>query len=159
MGKVVFEFDPFELLGLDAPKGRTKREALEEIAEYTKDELLQFYGEGKSPASGGEWKKTLSPKYKEIKKEISSSGIANMELSGDMLDALDWQISGGKIRIGWFDSTEAAKAEGHQTGYAGHPTIKNGPKRQLLPDQGGNFKPTIRSGMKAIAKEFMPDED
>lgn len=157
--KVVFEFDPFEMLGLDSPSRSVKRDALEEIAEFARDELLQYYGEGKSPAAGGEWKRTLSAGYKKLKGDISSSNFANMELSGDMLDALEYKVVGGKIQLGWFDATEAAKAEGHQTGYKGHPTIKDGPKRQLLPDNGGEFKRDIKQGMKAIAKEFLPDDD
>jgi hypothetical protein len=159
--KVVFEFDPFDAAGMEPPSGkRDLKAALREIGEYVRDELLQYYGDGKSPAMSGEWKKKLTKEYKARKALESSSGFANMELSGDMLDALEFEVtSDGKIKIGWFDSEQAAKAEGHQTGYKGHPTITDGPRRQLLPEKGGSFRKDIVSGMKEIASEFMPDEE
>lgn len=158
--KVIYEFDPFKETKVEQPDNRRdKNSALKEIAEYVRDELLQHYGDGESPVAGGKWKRRLSKDYAELKKEISGSNFANMELYGDMLDSLEYRIEGGKIKIGWFSGEEAAKAYGHQTGYEGHPTIKNGPVRQLLPEQGQKLKPDIREGMKQIAQEFMPEED
>lgn len=158
--KVVFEFDPFEMANVDRPTTKADRsEALREIADYVKTEMLQYYGDGTSPASGGKWKQSLSPAYKKIKEDISGVDFSNMELYGDMLDALEVKIVNNKIRVGWFTGEQAAKAYGHQTGYEGHPTIKNGPVRQLVPDEGGKFKSPIVKGMKEIAKAFIEEED
>lgn len=158
--KVVFEFDPFEMANVDKPTSRRDRaEALKEIAEYVKTEMLQHYGEATSPASGGRWKASLSPAYEKIKEDISGSNEANMELYGDMLDALEVRIDGNRIKVGWFSGEQAAKAYGHQTGYEGHPTIKRGPVRQLVPEEGGKFKSPIVRGMKEIAEAFLEDEE
>lgn len=157
--KVVFEFDPFEMANVDEPSSRADRsEALREIADYVKTEMLQYYGEGRSPASGGKWKQKLSPAYEKIKEDISGVDFSNMELYGDMLDAMEVKIVGGKIKVGWFTGQEAAKAYGHQTGFEGHPTIKNGPVRQLVPEEGGKFKSDIVKGMKEIAQAFLDEE-
>lgn len=157
--KVVYEFDPFDEVKLDKPESkRDKTKAMKEIAEYVRDELLQHYGDGESPVSKGKWKRKLSKEYEKFKEGISGSDIANMELYGDMLDSLEYKIEGNKIKIGWFDTSEAPKAYGHQTGFEGHPTIKKGPVRQLLPNDGQKLKPDIREGMKAIAKEFIEED-
>lgn len=157
--KVVYEFDPFEETSLNAPeKKSSRRDALKEIAEYVRDELLQYYGDGESPVSRGKWKSKLSSEYAKLKEEISGVDFANMELYGDMLDSLEYKITGNKIQIGWFGGEEGAKAYGHQTGYDGHPTIKKGPVRQLLPNEGERLRPDIREGMKQIAKEFIQED-
>lgn len=153
--RVVYKFDPFDEVGVDAPeKKRSHKKALEEIAEYVRDEILQYVGEGKSPVSGGAWKRSLSPEYKKLKKEISGSDFANMELYGDMLDSLEYRIKGDTIEIGWFSGEQAAKADGHNN-FSGESTL---PTRQSIPKENQSFKRDIVSGMKAIAKEFI-DED
>ncbi len=153
--KVVFEFDPFELTGLDDPiKKSDRKSALNDIADYVKSEVLQYVGQGESPVSGGRWQKKLSPAYAHIKEKISSSNFANMELTGEMLDALETRVVGGKIQIGWFGGEQAAKADGHNN-FSGDSSL---PTRQSIPKPGQTFKRDIVSGMKDIAKEFLPDD-
>jgi len=152
--KVVYEFDPFEETGLDRPSSKKDRsEALKQIADYVRDEILQYVGEGKSPVSGGAWKRSLSPEYKKLKEDLSSAGFANMELHGDMLDALEAKVVGNKIKVGWFGGEQAAKADGHNN-FSGDSEL---PTRQSIPKPGESFKRDIVQGMKAIAKEFIED--
>jgi hypothetical protein len=153
--KVVYEFDPFDQIGTDRPSSKKEtRKALEEIAEYVKTEILQYVGEAQSPVSGGRWKQSLSPEYKKLKKEISGSAIANMELYGDMLDALEARVVGNKIKVGWFGGEQAAKADGHNN-FSGESSL---PTRQSIPKEGQKFKRDIMQGIKEIAQEFI-DED
>lgn len=154
--RVVYSFDPFEIAGLDKPRNKSvRRDALEEIADYVKTEMLQYIGEGKSPVQGGEWQRKLSKAYAEAKAKVSSAGFANMELTGDMLDALDFKIKGdGTIEIGWFGGENAAKAHGHQNGN----DDTNLPVRQLVPDKKQTFRKDIVKGMKEIADAFSEDE-
>jgi hypothetical protein len=156
--KVAYEFDPFELIGLDAPKDRsTRREALEEIADYVRTEILQYVGDAKSPVKGGAWKASLSPAYAKLKAEISGSSKANMELTGDMLDAMECVItSRGTLELR-IKGAEAAKADGHNN-FSGDSSL---PAREFIPneDKGQTFKQPILNGMKQIARAFIDEED
>jgi hypothetical protein len=157
--KLVYEFDPVELLGVSLPEGRSKRrEVLEELADYVRTEVLSYVGDGKSPVAGGQWKRSLSPEYKKVKEKISGSTFANLELYGDMLDALEARVtSKGTIQFGIWDATEAAKADGHNN-FSGESEL---PAREFIPNEDKNqtFKKPIVDGMKAIAKEFFNGED
>lgn len=157
--KVSFEFDPWELAGVEKPKDRTKvREAQEEIADYLKTEALSYIASATSPVKNGEWKKTLSKDYKKLKEEISGSSEANMELFGDMLDALDVKVKpGGKLEYGVFGKEQALKADGHNhTGVFGKSKFL--PKREFIPKEGETFKRDIIAGMKDILEEIGEDD-
>lgn len=147
---VFFEFDPFEDLGLDPPQDPT--DALAEIADYVKTEILLFVGQGESPVEGGDWKRSLSPEYKKIKEKISGATFANLELTGDMLDSLEAKVVDGKIQVGIWDQSQVPKAYNHNVG----DTL---PRRQFIPEQGQGFVSSIQQGMKDIAESFMDDEE
>ena len=55
----------------------------------------------------------------------------DMTLFGDMLEAIDGQFAGPNVTLE-ITGAEATKAYAHMTGYKGHPTIKNGPKREFF---------------------------
>ena len=87
-GKISFEFDPFELTGIAPIKDAgLKRRALEDAADFVKQEVLQYVSESKSPVSGGSWKRSLSKEYRKLKTSEGGSSVADMQLTGDMLDA------------------------------------------------------------------------
>lgn len=158
--RVVYEFDPFYETGVPAPENaRERKAALEEIADYVKTEVLDYVGEASSPVEGGEWTKKLNENYEKIKAKISSSTVANMELYGDMLDALQTKINVGKgtIEIGWFGGEQAAKADGHNN-FSGESSL---PLRQSIPngDEDETFKRPIVEGMKEIALEYFDAEE
>jgi hypothetical protein len=157
LSKVVYEFDPFELAGLDKPSTKSDlRAALKEIADYVKTETLSYVGEGKSPVAGGSFKHSLSPAYKKIKEKISGADFANLELTGDMLDALETKITDdGMIQIGIWGK-EAAKADGHNN-FSGKSTL---PAREFIPNENKSqtFKRDILSGIRGIAEAFLEDD-
>lgn len=144
------------LVDVDMPEGLTAAERdalLEEIGDYTVTSMLDFIGEGKSPVTGRNFQK-LSAKYAD--KEKGGSRVSNLELDGDMLDALDFEITKGKLKVGIFDEDQAIKAYGHQTGFEGHPWLDGkAPARQILPDKGEDFVGRIKSGIDDIIEEFM----
>lgn len=154
MAKYGFEFDPFKLTGVNVPK-ENREEALEAVADFLKESALSEIGAGRSPVQGGPWKKSLTPEYKERKKEESSSVTANLELSGDLLDALDVKArSMSKLFYGVEGSKElAGKAEGNNIGSYGR-NPDEGKARRFIPEEGETFKPSIISGMRAILQEF-----
>ena len=135
-----------------------KTEAKEEIAEFVIDSILDSVGEGKSPVKGGRWKKSLSSEYLKVKKGFSSSGIANMELTGDMLDSLISKSKANSIEVGIFSKKEAPKAFNHNTRQS---KANPNPQRQFIPTEKEKFKRNIESGIKEILKdhekEVVPD--
>lgn len=157
--KVSFKFDPWELAGIEKPKDKSKvKAAQEEVAEYVQGEVLGYVGEAKSPVSGGSYKSTLSKKYKEYKSEYSSSTDANLELHGDMLDALEVKtLSKGELELGVYGKEQAMKADGHNhSGVFGTSTL---PKREFIPKKGQTFKRDIVNGIKNILMEYEDGEE
>lgn len=156
MKKVAFEFDPFELTGVAAPKKAKDRErALKEAAEFVKTEVLDYVAQSKTPVAGGSFKKTLSPDYKRKKLEEGGSGRADLELSGDMLDALEVARKRGKMLSLQITGAEAPKADGHNN----HSGSSKLPERIFIPKEGGNFKPAILSGLKRLLEEHTDEEE
>ena len=49
-----------------------------------------------------------------------------------MLESLKTEVDGSRVTLKIDDSEQAAKAFGHVSGYEGHPTIKDGPKRDFF---------------------------
>lgn len=72
----------------------------------------------------------------------------NLELTGAMIESLDFEQSGSKVTFD-IESGQTGKAYGHISGFEGHPTIKNGKKR--------NFFGAIKKDLKEIKKEFRSD--
>jgi hypothetical protein len=133
-------------------------EALEEIGEYLLQEILTSVGGGKTPVQGGRYKKTLSKAYKSEKKKISSSTIANMELHGDMLDALDFKIDVNKmnVEIGFLEGAEQQqidKADNHNKFSAKAKKTKL-PARQFIPRSNERFKKKIMKEVQSIAEGY-----
>lgn len=115
--------------------------------------MLKTVNGAKSPVAGGEWKSTLSPEYKKKKIGEGLSGKADMEESGAMLDALDFEDDGeDSIRFGFFGD-EAPKADGHNN-FSGKSDL---PRRQSLPDVGDEFTPSIQKGIEAIIADNLAD--
>lgn len=150
--KVIYEFDPFALSGVEAPKGEARDQALEEIAEYIKTEALSYIADGRSPVAGGSFKRTLSPDYKDRKESISGVDYANLELHGDMLNALECESTRGtKLKFG-IEGAEAPKADGHNN-FSGESNL---PAREFIPNasKGQTFRREIIKGIRQIAEEY-----
>lgn len=161
--KVEFEFDPFELVGLDDVKERlTKRatsEALSEIADLVLEEVLAIVSSGRSPVTGRQFK-GLSPAYKAFKDEFGATPEANLELTGDMLDGLRVKKRGDKIHVTVTES-EQGKADNHNKFSAA--SKKTGvPARKFIPNSSDDetYKAQeIKSGIKKIIGDFLADAE
>lgn len=110
-----------------------------EIGQYLVEQVLLSVGEAKSPVSGESWP-GLSKTYKAKKVADGSAPIANMELTGDMLNALEARPTEDGVEIGFFDKSQAPKADGHLK-FSG--LENNTPQRRFLPGEGQNFKKDI----------------
>lgn len=132
-----------ELSGLNKS---AKREALNEIGEYLIEQTLSNIGESKSPVKGESIPALTSKIYKDYKRGEVGNTKANMELNGDMLDSVDFEIvDTGKIKIGVFGDS-APKADGHNN-FSGDSRL---PKRRIFPDEGQSYKSYIESEIKKI---------
>lgn len=133
-------------------KRGVKEEVKREIGNFVKESILDRVGDGKSPVSGGAWKRSLSPEYKKQKAKKSSVTFANLELKGDMLDSLDFRPKKDAVEVGIYgDTLQDKKAYNHNTG----DTL---PTRRFIPRPGEKFKRDIESEIRGIVKQYYSDE-
>lgn len=152
-----WKFNPIEELGIDIPRNQ-RREALEAAAEYIRTAMLDYIGEGKSPVQGFGKFPGYTKDYKATKGGSSSSSAVNLELSGDMLDALDARVSGSTINVNVYGGGDlAGKAEGNNLGTYGQSSPIPGKVRRFIPLEGEKLKKDILQGVKDILKEYETD--
>lgn len=128
-----------------------KTEVLEIIGETIIDQILLSCADETSPVDGRQFK-PLSRKYAILKKAETGSTDANLDLNGEMLNALDYNVSGSKIEIGVFGS-DAPKADGHNN-FSGKSKI---PTRQFLPREGQDFTSHINSIVEDTINTYIAD--
>lgn len=135
----------------DVPRSqRTK--AKDEIGEFVVGEILDQLSKGRSPVSGESFKR-LSKEYADSKK--GGDITPNLELEGDLLNALEYKRTKDGIKVGIFKSSELGKADGHNN-FSGESKL---PKRRFIPDEGQSFKRQINSGVKKFIEEYKrPDK-
>ena len=119
-----------------------------EIGDFVVNEILFNLGDGKSPvANRGKFKK-LNKDY--AKDEKGGDTNPNLELDGDMLDALTSQNRKGDIiEVGIFKAKEQGKADGHNN-FSGKSKL---PTRRFIPSERENFKRSIDKGIKQIISD------
>jgi hypothetical protein len=134
-----------------------RKEAANEVGQFLVDYILDKVGQAESPVEKGIYNPDLTKKYKKIKGNISGNLKANMELFGDMLDALEYTAKDGIIEVGIFDKDQAKKAYGHNTGFSGHPNSEmrgNKYKRQFIPSKSKNFNKEAREEINRIIDDY-----
>jgi hypothetical protein len=156
--KVEHYLDPFELAGEDpySFKRADREEILQRVSDFVVESILEHCADEKSPVSGKAWKK-LSEKYAAHKKAEGLGTDANLLFTGDMLNSLTAKpiVSKNEVKIWLDDPEQEGKAYGHNTGFEGHPTIKNGPKRQFIPTEDDTFHSrSLVDGIKEILKDY-----
>jgi hypothetical protein len=149
--KVTYEFDPFELTGLEKPKGVPRREILKEIRDFTVEAVVGYVNTTRSPVQGHGKFKRLTRDYKKRKVAAGGSSVPDLLLSGDMLSALKAPIKGVGIELG-IKGKQGPKADGHNN----HSGDSELPLRRFIPDEddGETFKKPIIDGMKKIIRSF-----
>lgn len=149
--------DVFKDTGISVPKAK-RGPALEACADFIKEQILLRTSEGKTSVQGGKWKRTLSSGYKKEKLAETGVGYSNLELQGDLLDALEVSPESGKIRIQVSDD-QAPKAEGNLLGsYGRNPDPSKA--REFMPHaRGQKLHKEILSGLKEILEGFADGEE
>lgn len=136
---------------------KNRKEAEKEVGEFLINYILDKVGQAESPVEKGVYNPNLTKQYKKEKSETSGNSQANMELFGDMLDALEYRSKDGIVEVGIFDSDQAQKAYGHNTGFSGHPNKKmrgNKYKRQFIPSKSKNFNKEAREEINRIIDDY-----
>lgn len=123
----------------------TKRTAVKnEVGEFIVDQILRSVSNATSPVAGKGAFKILNKEYADNQK--GGNRKANLELDGDMLDALEFRTTSSGVSVGIFDEDEAKKGFNHNQG----DTL---PRRQFIPESGELFKRSIQSGVNRIIKD------
>lgn len=151
---VKFDFDPLD--GIDIQlKSSDKKQLLDAVANYVKESVLSSIGDGVSPVTGDHFPK-LSKDY--ASKQKSGNRLANLELSGDLLDSLSVKVlKGSTLRI-TVDSDQQGKADGHcKFNKDNNDRI---PARPFIPGASSSqskFSDDIESGIKDVIDNFLAD--
>lgn len=151
MGKVTFKLKLNDIIDTAGLTVSEKDQIKQTIGEFIYDRILEDTSNQMSAVTGKRWK-GLSKKYKKIKSKVAM-GVANLELTGDMLDALEYRPYRDGIEIGVFDSDEGLKAENHNK------TTKRAlktplPKRQFIPHKNESFRAGIMKDVTLLAQEI-----
>lgn len=152
-----YEFNIMDY-GIDVPRSSIE-DAREAVREFVLDKVLQYIAEGKSPVSGEGNFRGLKKSYKKVKEEVSGSTDPNLELYGDMLDALDIKINGNKLILLVSDSSQKGKSEGHnQFETDGPPGLV---KRRFIPNEEDDqrFKKDIENGIRETLMDYAEENN
>jgi len=136
----------------DAPRGENRIDALNDIVDLVKVEVLSHVSGGNSPVAGRPKFKRLTKEY--AKREKGGDRNPNLELTGEMLGALNVKRKGNRIEVS-ISGKQGDKAEGHNQ-------IKEGsklPVRRFIPAAREIFKQQIVNDMKRIIDDFSEEND
>lgn len=143
-------------LELDTVPVEAHEEVKRKIGEFLLEQTLLTVGEAKSPVAGEAWP-ALSSEYKAEKKSEGGSGKADLELSGSMLDHLDFKVTDKGIEIGIYGK-DAPKADGHNNLSGDSELAALGKQRRFLPDVGQEYKATIQKEAEKIIADAVASE-
>lgn len=127
----------------DVPRSR-RTKVKQDISEFVEGEILRSVSQGRSPVKGRGFFKKLSNDYAD--KEKGGDKNPNLELEGDMLDALESRNVKDGIEVGIFRRSQVPKADGHNN-FSG---LSRLPERRFIPKEDEEFKRNINSGIKRI---------
>lgn len=149
---VSFEFDPFEMVGIDKEKlpDSVVREAMADIKDYVLEQILLDVADTRSPVTGRPFK-GLNKDYAKQKAKEGGTPIANLLLTGDMLDAVRIKSAGSDKLLLYVSADQSDKADGHND-HSGESKL---PTRRFIPleSDGDSFRPEIRAGIKDIIEQ------
>lgn len=155
MPKITYKLRLNDIVDTSELKLDEKETLKNELGELLYDLILKDTSNQRSAVSGQRWK-GLSKEYKKIKSKVAP-GIANLELTGDMLDALEVRNYRDGVEIGVFDPVEALKAENHNKFTARAERTKL-PKRQFIPKKDESFRPGIIRELTKLAEDIVNED-
>lgn len=150
---VSFEFNPFAMAGFeesDIPANRREM-ALDVIQDFLKESILLDVAESRSPVTGRGFK-GLDKDYKAFKEDEGGTPVANLELTGELMDSL---IVRASKKSGYLVVTVTDDQMGKADGHNNHSGESKLPRRPFIPDfdKGETFRPSIRDGIREIIED------
>lgn len=135
-----------ELSGLSKS---ARLDALEEVGEFLVEQTLVNAAESSSLVKGEKIPALTSKQYKLKKRAEVGNSSANLELSGEMLDSVDYKVSGETVTIGVFGDA-ALRADGHNN-FSGKSSL---PKRRIFPAEGQEYKDQVMREVRRIIADY-----
>jgi hypothetical protein len=145
VSKVTYKLNIRDLIG-DSDSDLT-----DAAGQFLGERIKEYCAKSTSPVSGGDWKKTLSKAYKELKENATGRGSADMDLTGEMLEALSYVNSRDTVEIGIFEGSQAGKADGHNN----HSGKSKLPERKFIPEKDEDFKRNIIAALKEYLQDVL----
>lgn len=129
-----------------------QREIKQEAGEFIVEQVLLAMSDGDSPVQGESFP-ALDRDYKKKKVAEGGQSIPDLEVSGDLKDALTFKATDEGIEVGFFGS-QANKADGHLK----FSDRENGiPQRRFLPAEGQRFKSDIADQIETLIADKAGD--
>lgn len=119
----------------------------EEAGEFLVDHILLRVGNARNPFTGAPYQ-GLTKEYRSDKAEDGAGTKANLESSGDMLDALGYSRTDNGVKL-FVSGEEALRADGHNN-FSGKSQI---PTRKFLPEEGDSFPRSVTKEVEAMISE------
>ena len=126
--------------------------AKRDVGEFIVGEILRSVQRGQSPVEGRGAFKKLDPEYANEFK--GGNRQPNLDQQGDMLDALEFEITTGGVKVGIFQDSQVPKADGHNN-FSG---LSELPERRFIPDATEDFKRNIKAGVNQILDGYRENE-
>lgn len=153
--RVEYEFDPFELVNIDKAmlKPSDIKSAVDEVGDFVYSRVRKNTSQQVSSVTGDAFEK-LSKDYAKLKKKQVGNALANLVLSGDMMDSLKVIRRAAKLTL-TVGANEQGKADGHNN----HSQESKLPERKFIPSEslGETFSPDILSGITEIISKYVDD--
>lgn len=115
------------------------------------EQVLSYCADSKSAVDGSSFH-SLSKDYADKKKAETGSSDPNLDLTGSMLNSLEFKVTGNKIEIGVFGE-DAGKADGHNN-FSGKSNL---PERRFLPGEGQTFDSSINDLITQTIETYKTD--
>lgn len=137
-------------LNLDRIPEESREQAKQDVGEFVVNQILRFVSSGTSPVEGESFARLTSEYADKFK---GGNRTPNLELDGDMLDSLTYEITNNGIEVGIFDASEVPKADGHNN-FSGDSKL---PTRRFIPKGNQNFRPIIEAGIETVLDRYRTD--
>lgn len=126
-----------------------REDALDQIGEFLVEQTIVNAAESASIVKGEKIPALTSKIYKLKKRAEVGNATANLELSGEMLDSVDYDRAGTRLTIGVFGEA-ALRADGHNN-FSGKSSL---PRRRIFPGEGQEYKSGIEREISRIIADY-----